>query len=96
MTLLHLTRIVQRLRDAVWAEHAEVVSTCVAHRMYLWEWVGFCLSLAFSLVLVADTFAMPAFWVLAALFLVLLGVPLAQVSMFRLRETTNGKRHPPY
>ena len=96
VTLLHLARIIQRFRKAVWAERAEVVSSCIAHRIYLWEWVGFCLSMTFSLVLVADTFALPAFWGLATLFLVLVGVPLAQVSMFRLREITNGKRHSPY
>ena len=86
--LLHTVRLIQRARRAVWAERNEVAPAGVSHRTYLWEWVGFCLSMTFSLMLVADTFAIPEFSVLAAFFLILLGVPLAQISMFRLREAT--------
>ena len=89
--LLLLLRLIQRGRDAVWAEHSEAMAACVAHRMYLWEWVGFCLSMTFSLLLVADTFAIPAISILATVFLFLLGVPLAHISMYRLRETANGR-----
>ena len=88
--LLLLLRLIQRGRDAVWAEHSEATAACVAHRMYLWEWVGFCLSMTFSLLLVADTFAIPAISVLLRC-LFLLGVPLAHISMYRLREATNGR-----
>ena len=89
--LLLLLRLIQRGRDAVWAEHSEATAACVAHRMYLWEWVGFCLSMTFSLLLVADTFAIPAISILATVFLFLLGVPLAHISIYRLREATNGR-----
>lgn len=90
--LLHMSRLVLRARQAVWADRSEIIPAGVHHRIYLCEWVGFCLSMAISLYLVAETIAKPVFSVLAAVFLCLLGVPLAQISVYRLQESVSRRR----
>ena len=87
--LLHIVRLVFRARQVVWADRSEIVPAGVYHRIYLCEWTGFCLPMTISLYLVAEQYAGPVFSVLAAVFLFLLGVPLAQISMYRLKEYTN-------
>ena len=89
---LFMSRLILLARRAVRAECSKIVTAGVRHRIYLFEWIGFCLSMALSLFLVADASAKPVFSVLAAVFLFLLGVPLAQMSMYRLQETATWRR----
>ena len=89
---LYMSRLVLLARKSVRAEQSEIVPAGVRYRIYLFEWISFCLSMVLSLFLVAEASAKPVFTVFAAMFLFLLGVPLAQMSMYRLQESTIWRR----